>query len=213
VAEALSAAQRAEQSGWMARIAARGADGEAALEQLFKAYERRTVRRLQGRFGLDQSEAEDVWQDALLDLWNNAASFRPGADLAPWLQTLTNHRALKLLDSAWRRHRSDLKEDDGAPDAADEAAEPDAAPVSGPSAGPPRNLDADGCTDQGLDRFERQHPREARWLLARDLEGRDVPSLAAEMGCSETAARQRLRLLRQKLRPFLQHCVELLASA
>jgi RNA polymerase sigma factor (sigma-70 family) len=221
----LDAAQRAEQSHWMARIAARGEDGVRAMAQLFAAYERRTVRRLQWRFRLDEREAEDVWQEAAMDAWENAWRFRPGDDLAPWLMVLAKNRALKLLDRAWRRHRNDLGEHDGASvegdDAGTAASEDDSPPVSvaAPSgtaatgfAGNEsrRNMDADRCTDLGLEKFELQHPIEARWLFARDLEGRDVPSLAAEMGCSETAARQRLRLMRQKLKPFLEHCRQLL---
>ena len=211
------AAQRAEQSRWMAQIAARGDDARLALKLLFLAYDKGMVRRLQNRFGLDLAEAQDVWHDTVLDVWNHASGFRPGADLAPWLVTLAGNRALKLLDQAWRRHRSELHEGDGgAADADDDA--PNASgggPALHPSlvvadTEPPPAMDAHTCTDLGLKEFERHYPVDARWLFARDLEGRNVPSLATEMGCSEDAARQRLRLMRQKLRRFLEHCVPLL---
>lgn len=209
---ALTPGQREEQSGWMARIAARGADAEDALRRVFIAYERKTLSRLRHRFGLEDAEAEDVWQDAVTDLWRSAASFTPGADLAPWFMRLCDHRALKLLDTASRRHRS------GGGDSDDEliAAAVDGARIGALSTADPvaadrrRNIDADTCTDEGLERFEATHPREARWLLAREFDGRPVAELAAEMGCNENAARQQLHRCRRLLRHYIGECLGLL---
>lgn len=220
------AAVRAEQAAWMAQIAAGGAAAERAMDQVFDAYRPRTLRRLMAKFRLSEAEAEDVFQDAAIDLWTSAARFDPGADLARWFNTLAFNRARKLLDSAWLRHRvgerdeegdaeageagpgfvPDGGEGDGEADASDRAdGTPAAEPVAWP--GGARNIAADECTDEGLARFERRHGQDARWLIARELDRRPIPELAADMRCSEVTARQRLHVLREKLKAFLGRCL------
>jgi RNA polymerase sigma factor (sigma-70 family) len=209
---ALTTDERAEQRAWVARIAARGPDAETALRKVFRAYESNTLSRLRFRFRLSPAEAEDVWQDAVLDLWRTADGFRPGADLAPWLMTLCDNRAKKLLDSASRRLRSDGGDsDEEAIAAAVDGARIGALALTEPAAAHARrNMDADVCTDAGLGRFEADHPQQARWLLLREFESRPVDVLAKELGCNENAARQHLHRCRHLLRRYIVDCLDLL---
>lgn len=72
---------------------------ERAFEELY----RRFARRMQGFFLLrtdDADAAADLVQELFLRVWSARGSWRPGAEVTPWLFTL----AYNLCRNAWR-HR------------------------------------------------------------------------------------------------------------
>jgi RNA polymerase sigma-70 factor, ECF subfamily len=50
-----------------------------------------------------QQDAEDVFQDATLTMWDNFHSFEPGTNFAAWAAQIARHKALNLLTSSHRR--------------------------------------------------------------------------------------------------------------
>lgn len=72
----------------MARLAARDAD---ALRQVV-AHHAQPAHRIAWRMLGDASEAEDVVQEALLRLWQQAGNWKPGGSgIAPWLSRVTTN--------------------------------------------------------------------------------------------------------------------------
>lgn len=100
------AARRAEQSDddLVARIAAR----DHAAMRLVADRHAQLVWRVAYRMLGDATEAEDVAQESLLKLWNNADRWQPGgAGIAPWLKKVTVNQCLDRL----RRKRFASDED------------------------------------------------------------------------------------------------------
>jgi RNA polymerase sigma-70 factor (ECF subfamily) len=50
-----------------------------------------------------QQDAEDVFQDATLTMWDNFEKFQPGTDFAAWAAQIARHKALNLLTSSHKR--------------------------------------------------------------------------------------------------------------
>ncbi len=108
------AARRAEQSDddLVARIAAR----DHAAMRLVADRHAQLVWRVAYRMLGDATEAEDVAQESLLKLWNNADRWQPGgAGIAPWLKKVTVNQCLDRL----RRKR--FASDEEVPEREDEA--------------------------------------------------------------------------------------------
>lgn len=73
-----------------------------ALRALYER-ESRWLLGVARRIVRDQERAEDVLQDAFIQLWQHAASFDAGLGSARgWIYTLVRHRALKELRDAGR---------------------------------------------------------------------------------------------------------------
>ena len=74
----------------------------AAFEALMRAHNSQLFRVARGILGSD-SEAEDALQDAYLDVFRHASSFRGESSLATWLTRIVINHALMRL----RRQKSD----------------------------------------------------------------------------------------------------------
>ncbi|MHA3915548.1 RNA polymerase sigma factor [Halovulum sp. GXIMD14793] len=100
-----------------AKLVAAYAAGDAdAARQLIDSHAPR-VMRLATRMLGDQAEAEDVVQEAMLRLWNNASKWRAGeARVSTWLYTVASNLCADRLRK--RRRQSS----DEVPDIADTAA-------------------------------------------------------------------------------------------
>lgn len=96
----------------------RVADGDrAALQEVY----RRTSAKLYGvalRIFPDGSDAEDVLQDAFINVWQRAGSFDPArASPITWLVTLVRNKAIDRLRAQGKRVTTPI---DMAPDIADD---------------------------------------------------------------------------------------------
>ncbi len=90
---------------------------QAALHEVY----RRTSSKLYGvalRIFPDGSDAEDVLQDAFINVWQRAGSFDPArASPITWLVTLTRNKAIDRLRARGKRVMTPI---DAAPDLADD---------------------------------------------------------------------------------------------
>ncbi len=93
---------------------------EAAMATLFDRYAR-IVYSIALRVLHDPSEAEDVMQEVLMQIWRGASSFVVGrGSLAGWLAVVARNRAIDVLR---RRHPSDSVDEVVLPASIDLAAE------------------------------------------------------------------------------------------
>ncbi len=101
----------------MARVALRDS---AAFRTLIERHQDRPYRIAWRMLG-DQSEAEDVAQEALLRVWGNAANWQPGGSgVAAWLTRVATNLCLdRLRRRRFGTHKS--ADDDDVPERADEA--------------------------------------------------------------------------------------------
>lgn len=112
-----------------------------------RALYQREARWLLGvalRIVRDREHAEDVLQDAFMQVWQRAPTFRPDLGSARgWIYTIVRHRALKQVRESGRMAAMEPQELAGLSDA-QQAAAPDA---------DPRELDVDRL-EQCLQRIE-----------------------------------------------------------
>ena len=96
-----SGAQYSSDSELLERISQRD---ETAMASLFDRYAK-IVYSIALRVLHDPSEAEDVMQDVLIQVWRNASSFIAGrGSLGGWLAVVARNKAIDVLR---RRHPSD----------------------------------------------------------------------------------------------------------
>ncbi|CAN5598630.1 sigma-70 family RNA polymerase sigma factor [soil metagenome] len=93
------------------------ANGEpAALAELYDRYGR-LAYGLAYRVLADGSAAEEVVQDAFLQVWRKASTFDPakGAGLRPWLLTIVHNRAIDLIRRRKNQSGREVELDPNAP--------------------------------------------------------------------------------------------------
>jgi RNA polymerase sigma-70 factor (ECF subfamily) len=83
-------------------------EGDAgAFPALVRRYQRELYNFLV-RFTGDTAMAEDVFQEAFLQLYLSAGTFDPQRRLKPWLFTIATNKARDAMRSRWRRHAAPL---------------------------------------------------------------------------------------------------------
>ncbi len=105
-------------SALVARVA--GGDRQA-FETLFQSYGER-VFRYAYRLISDQSKAEEVTNDVMLEVWKNAGKFEGRSKVSTWILGITRHLALNAV----RRKEFDTVDVDDAPEI---SAEPSSTPA------------------------------------------------------------------------------------
>ena len=96
---------------------ARGKD-EAAFEELVGRYEDK-LYRLAMRFVRNETDAQEILQDAFLSAWRNLPTFEGRAQFGSWMYRVTVNAALMLLRS--RNRRPEVTVDDIEPTALNNA--------------------------------------------------------------------------------------------
>ena len=74
------------------------AKDEAAFEELVNRYENK-LYRLAMRFVRNETDAQEILQDAFLSAWRNLPSFEGRAQFGSWMYRVTVNAALMLLRS------------------------------------------------------------------------------------------------------------------
>lgn len=148
---------------------------------------RRLVHRLLG-WRTSGHELDDVVQDVLLAALRHRDGFRGEASVATWLTRIA------LSKASEHGRRAALRRRLFSPFARD-GAHPDAATPAG--AGPDDRLDRTRRAMQRLGHRDREV------LVLRYLEQKDVPAMAALLGCARPAIDARLSRARQRLRQLL----------
>ena len=105
------AADAAELSDEVLVARARGKD-EAAYEELVSRYEDK-LYRLAMRFVRNETDAQEILQDAFLSAWRNLPTFEGRAQFGSWMYRVTVNAALMLLRS--RNRHPEVTVDDVEP--------------------------------------------------------------------------------------------------
>lgn len=169
----------------LSEIRAIAAGDSAAFQRLIGREAPRLLRFAQGMLG-SLDEAEDVVQDTLIRLWENAASWTPEARIGTWLHRVCYNRAIDVL----RRRRALI--DGGAlselPD-----------PTDLPDAGIIRNETALSIRD-AVARLPTRQRTAVLLFHFQDFSQRDAASV---MGVSEDAFESLLARARRQLKVWL----------
>lgn len=178
---------------------ARGKD-EAAFEELVGRYEDK-LYRLAMRFVRNETDAQEILQDAFLSAWRNLPAFEGRAQFGSWMYRVTVNAALMLLRS--RNRHPEVTVDDIEPTALNDAVAESGQTLRG-------SADWSQRADEQLQSLEmRRHiqasvdalPEGLRTVfLLRDVEELSTEDTAGLLGLSVPAVKTRLHRARLALR-------------
>jgi RNA polymerase sigma-70 factor (ECF subfamily) len=162
------------------------AAGDSAIFQ--RLIDREAPRLLRFALGLlgSMEDAEDVVQDTLIRLWENAATWTPDARIGTWLHRVCYNRAIDLL-----RRRRAFVEDSALLETIDDAELPDAAMVRG---------EAELSLREAIERLPTRQRTAVLLFHFQDFSQREA---ARVMGVSEEALESMLARARRQLRQHL----------
>ena len=168
--------------------------GDAALfEVLMRRYNQRVYRVARGILG-DDSEAEDVMQDAYVRAYAHLDQFEHRSSFATWLTRIAVHEALARVR---RSRRFEVLEPEAEPVAPDEAAPP-------PEHRDPERRLFDTQMKDFLEAAIGALSRDYRTVfMLREVEGLSTAETAECLGVSEEVVRTRLHRARALLRDDL----------
>lgn len=169
----------------LGEVRAIAAGDSAAFQRLIDREGPRLLRFARGMLG-SLDEAEDVVQDTLIRLWENAASWTPDARIGTWLHRVCYNRSIDRL-----RRRRAFVDDSALDDMADESVPPDHLLVQGETV---RSVQA------AIAVLPPRHRTAVLLFHFQDLSQREA---AAVMGMSETAFESLLARARRQLRRSL----------
>ncbi len=168
---------------------------QAAFAELVRRYSglvySAAVRQTRG----NRDMAEDVTQAVFLVLARRAGRIRHGALLAPWLLAVTRYAASDFLKAEARRRRRETK-------AALSAASTTMDPLHEPAAGGAHEWQAIAPELDKALAMLRKRDRQA--VVLRYLQGHSVEEVAAILGATPAAAKQRIHRAIDRLREFFQ---------
>jgi RNA polymerase sigma-70 factor, ECF subfamily len=170
---------------------------EAAARALMQRYNRRLYRVARGVVR-DDSEAEDVLQEAYLRVFSALADFRGESSLSTWLTRIVVNEALQRL-----RRRTDVPVPDIGKDAERPGAEVIPFPASQSTIDPERAM-AQQQLCQLVERAIDKLPCEFRMVLvARVIEGMSIEETAAAFDLQAETVKTRLHRARRLLKEAL----------
>ncbi len=188
-----------------ALVARARAKDEAAFEELVGRYENK-LYRLAMRFVRNETDAQEILQDAFLSAWRNLPTFEGRAQFGSWMYRVTVNAALMLLRS--RNRHPEVAVDDVEPSALNDAVA---------ESGQMMRSNADWAQrpdDQLQSEQLRKHIQTAADALPEGLRTvfllRDVEELSTEdtaelLGLSVPAVKTRLHRARLALREAIGH--------
>jgi len=171
---------------------AQAGDGEA-FQVLYEMHKRR-VYSLCLRMMKDPTDAEDLAQDAFMQLFRKISSFRGDSAFTTWLHRMTVNTVLmhlrkKKLPAVSLDEAMDPQDDDGP-----------RLEVGGP------DLNMSGATDRvNLQRaMDELPPGYKEFFILHDVEGFEHNEIAEKLGCSVGNSKSQLHKARMKLRQLLK---------
>jgi RNA polymerase sigma-70 factor (ECF subfamily) len=169
----------------------------AAFEQLYRRHSGR-VYSLCFLFVKNSSEAEDLTQEAFLQVFRKIHTFRGEAKFSTWLQRLTINLVLMRL----RKKRHPEVSLDAKPEFAEEYSRP-LRELGGP------DLQLTGLVDHmNLSRaIERLPDGYKEMFVLHDIEGYEHREIAEILGCSIGNSKSQLHMARLRLRELLKEAI------
>ncbi len=172
--------------------------GDSAAQDEFYRREHPRVFRLCFGFLADEAEAEDVAQDAMLQLIDRLAAFDPSRRFTTWRNTVAANLCRDRLRRRATRRRAEesaaVTDLDLLPDPHDVAAAAEVHTILRES-------------------LAKLTDREREVFVLRDLEGAESPDVAEVLGITEGTVRSLLSLARRRLRTILGHRIPEVARA
>ena len=206
-------------------LAAGGPSQTAALSRLYHGKGREFGRFFVSR-GLSRQDADDVLQETILKILQNASSFRGAGSVNAWMWQIARNC---LIDCQRQQAKSErgLREFeqqaiiDSQPGqvssrkpSLDDALR-EQAPNEAPLLHVTGKLDparlAEDCVAKGLARFAIEDPERA-YAIELVVEGVEGHEIADRIGRKYGATREYLSQCRQHLAPYIRHCLALLAN-
>ena len=181
----LARSEAEERAVELAEIRAIASGDAAAFERLIGRETPRLLRFAQGMLGTLE-EAEDVVQDTLLRLWQNAGVWKPEARIGTWLHTVCYNRAIDRL-----RRRRVLFDENALEALADQSELADAGLV---------RREAARSVGEAIGRLPHRQRTAVLLFHFQELPQRDA---AHVMGISETAFESLLARARRQMRRML----------
>jgi len=169
----------------LAEVRAVAAGDSAAFKRLINRESPRLLRFTLGMLG-SLEEAEDVVQDALVSLWENAATWTPDARIGTWLYRVCYNRSIDRL-----RRRRPFVDDSVLHEVPDDASPADLALIRGEAVRDVR------------DAVARLAPRQRTAVLLFHFQDLPQREAADVMGVSETAFESLLARARRQMRVWL----------
>lgn len=186
----------------LADISAGGRHIERGLKGLFDLYGRR-IKVYFLRHHLTEEDAADLLQETFIKVIRSAAQFRHDAQAGTWIWAI----ARNCLNDHWRsRHEcvslDQIREENG-----------DAWELSLGVVEPEHeSLDIRNCVRHVFEEFSRRFPENAMALHLATVEGWTMEELGVFLGRTANATKEFVSQTKKRLRPFLEHCRELLAA-
>src|SRR5215831_19247379 len=176
--------------------------GEGDAYRMLVERHSRFVFRLAFRITGNESDAEDVVQDAFLRAFKSLHLYDSRATFSTWLHRIAANCALDLVRKRTRRMEtvvSDWKDDEGAHEILPQV------PSKGP--GTDRIVYSSQVRDKVEVAMQDLSPLERSAFVLRHFEGSSIDEVSTALGVSENAAKQSIFRAVQKLRRALEPVV------
>jgi RNA polymerase sigma-70 factor (ECF subfamily) len=176
--------------------------GEGDAYRMLVERHSRFVFRLAFRITGNESDAEDVVQDAFLRAFKSLHLYDSRATFSTWLHRIAANCALDVVRKRSRRMEtvvSDWKDDEGAHEILPQV------PSTGP--GTDRIVYSSQVRDRVEVAMEELSPLERSAFVLRHCEGSSIDEVSSALGVSENAAKQSIFRAVQKLRRALEPVV------
>lgn len=191
---------REEERSW---VTAAQAGDEEAFGCLFRAFYERGLRTAIGLMG-DNSEAEEVAQEAWVKAWKRLDRFDPGsACFTTWFHRVLTNTALDALRRRkrersrwWQRFGKSGREDEETLDPLETVAEG--------SPNPGERMLVEENRDRLMKILDCLPVEQRTVLVLKDLDGYRYEEIATMVGCPPGTVMSRLHLARKKVRRYLE---------
>lgn len=173
---------------------ARGGDREAF--RILVERHSRNVFRLAFRLTGNESDAEDVVQEAFLKAYRNLPTFESRANFSTWLYRIASNCAYDVLRSRARRPEDPLE------------AEDEPRPLHAADPGPDRLAHSAEVRQRAARAMARLTPAERTAFVLRHHEGLSIAEIGTALGLDTSAAKHSVFRAVKKMREALQPMAE-----
>lgn len=168
---------------WLERIAHRD---RTAFEELYREYGPR-VFRFAVRMIRDETKAEEVTNDVMVEIWKSADRFKGRSAVSTWIFSIARHRALNAV----RRKQIPTTDIDDAIDVSDETEDPMASTDQSTTGDLLRTA---------LDQLSREHREVVELTFFHGLNYREIAQIVE---CPEGTVKTRMFHAKKQLGPLL----------
>jgi RNA polymerase sigma-70 factor (ECF subfamily) len=163
--------------------------GRARLEQVFTTCQAQLLGTLYCLLG-NVEDARDAFQEAFVKCWRHAAELDGVENLKAWVFRVVLNTGRDLRDSAWRRKRRTLPEEEAMP--------------TSPASQPCERVEADERVSRLRQALARLRPEEQEVFLLRQNGELTYEEIAAQLGIPTGTVKTRMRGALAHLRSVLQ---------